>query len=74
MPFDPFLNIATLAGLQTLDTEATDDSVTDSAAIDAARPAWGAAPRPPRTRPTWSNQIPIGKPARAGWGWAKIWA
>ncbi|MEX2455198.1 MAG: hypothetical protein WD470_10870 [Rhodospirillaceae bacterium] len=46
MPFDPFRNIATLAGLQTLDTEATDDSVTDSTAPGAARPALGGGTPP----------------------------
>ncbi|MEM9945503.1 MAG: hypothetical protein AAF810_05495 [Cyanobacteria bacterium P01_D01_bin.36] len=46
MPFDPFRNIITLAGLQTLDTEATDDTVTDSAAPSTAQPALGGGTPP----------------------------
>jgi hypothetical protein len=41
MPFDPFRNIVTLAGLQTLETEATDDTVTGSTAPSTAQLALG---------------------------------
>ncbi|MBE9111196.1 hypothetical protein IQ273_17460 [Nodosilinea sp. LEGE 07298] len=46
MLFDPFRNIVTLAGLQTLDTDATDDTVTDSAALGTAQPALGGGTPP----------------------------
>ncbi|MEM6544456.1 MAG: hypothetical protein AAF680_06115 [Pseudomonadota bacterium] len=46
MTFDPFRNIVTLAGLQTLDTEATDDTVTNSVAPNTAQPALGGGTPP----------------------------
>ena len=46
MAFDPFLNIATLAGLRTLDTDATRADATFSFAVGAAGPALGGGTPP----------------------------
>lgn len=71
MPFDPFRNLVTLAGLQTLDTDATADNVTESPAPGTAGPALGGGTpatadvaeiiEPDPDRDTGEGQLGLGK-------------